>query len=118
MVAERLLNISNDVVTVEKYYIMPNHVHAILSITGEGTTQGSFPTAISEIVRRFKTITTKLCIDGVKSGEYPPFEKKVWQESFHDHVIRNEQDYLDIWQYIDQNPLKWEEDCFREYENY
>lgn len=112
MVEERLLNISNNVISVEKYCIMPNHVHAILSIVGDGTTQGSFPTTISEVVQRFKTITTKLYINGVKNGEYPTFDKKIWQKSFHDHVIRNEQDYLEVWKYIDENPLKWEEDCF------
>ena len=39
-------------------------------------------------------------------------EKKVWQRSFHDHVIRNQKRYERIWQYIDNNPQKWEEDCF------
>ena len=36
----------------------------------------------------------------------------VWQRSFHDHIIRDEKDYLKIWQYIDENPSKWEQDCF------
>ena len=109
MVEERLLNIATDTVFVEKYCIMPDHIHTILLISGDGTTQGSFPTTISETVQRFKTITTKLYIDGVKNGDYPPFDKKIWQKSFHDHIIRNEQDYQDVWNYIDENPLKWEE---------
>ena len=111
MVEARLLNSSNGMISVDKYCIMPNHIHAILSITRDGTTQGSFPT-VSEIVQRFKTITTKLYVDGVKSGDYPTFDKKIWQKSFHDHIIRNEQEYLELWQYIDGNPSKWEEDCF------
>ena len=102
MVEERLLNISNGVVAIVKYCIMPNHIHAILSIAMDGTTQGSFPTTVSEVVQRFKTITTKLYIDGVKNGDYPTFDKKIWQKSFHDHVIRNEQDYQEIWKYIDE----------------
>ena len=36
----------------------------------------------------------------------------VWQKSFHDHIIRTEQDYQMVWQYIENNPLKWEEDIF------
>ena len=36
----------------------------------------------------------------------------IFQRSYHDHVIRDEADYLRIWQYIDTNPAKWEEDCF------
>ena len=34
----------------------------------------------------------------------------VWQKGFYDHVIRSEQDYLDIWNYIEGNPGKWTED--------
>ncbi|MEG1894883.1 MAG: transposase, partial [Oscillospiraceae bacterium] len=112
MIEQRLLNATKDTVSVEKYCIMPNHIHAIFLISGNGTTQGSFPTAVSDIVQRFKTITTKLYINGVKNGDYPQFNKKIWQKSFHDHIIRNEHDYLEIWQYIDENPLKWKDDCF------
>ena len=36
--------------------------------------------------------------------------KTLWQRSFYDHVIRNKEDYLHIWKYIDDNPAKWAED--------
>ena len=36
----------------------------------------------------------------------------IWQKSFHDHVIRSEEDYRTIWEYIDTNPYRWQEDCF------
>ena len=36
--------------------------------------------------------------------------RKIWQRSYYDHIIRNEADYLRIWQYIDTNPAKWVED--------
>ena len=36
----------------------------------------------------------------------------VWQRSYYDHIIRNETDYLKIWNYIDENPLKWEFDKY------
>ena len=36
----------------------------------------------------------------------------IWQRSYHDHVNRNENDYLEIWNYIDTNPARWREDCF------
>lgn len=38
--------------------------------------------------------------------------RKIFQRSFNDHIIRGEQDYLEIWQYIDSNPAKWKEDKF------
>lgn len=37
---------------------------------------------------------------------------KIWQRSFHDHIIRSDEDYLRIAEYIYNNPGKWEEDCF------
>ena len=110
MLFRSFLNIAKESsINIDKYVFMPNHIHAILTINYDGTTQGSFPT-VSEMVQRFKTITTKKYIDGVKSDIYPPFEKKIWQKSFYDHIIRNEKSYLEIWQYIDENPLKWQED--------
>jgi hypothetical protein len=42
-----------------------------------------------------------------KIGDMP-----VWQRSFHDHVIRDRRDYEKIAKYINENPLKWQHDCF------
>jgi hypothetical protein len=36
----------------------------------------------------------------------------IWQKLFHDHIIRNEKEYKNIWEYIDTNQLKWQEDCY------
>lgn len=96
-------------VAVDKYVVMPNHVHSIIVINHDGTTRGSFPT-LSEYIHRLKMITTKSYIDGVKAGKYPSFEKAIWQKSFFDHIIRNKKEYLQVWKYIDENPLKWETD--------
>ena len=38
--------------------------------------------------------------------------KNIFQRSYHDHIIRNDKDYKNIWEYIDRNPVKWNEDCF------
>ena len=56
----------------------------------------SFPT-ISEYMQRFKSLTTKLYIDGVNKGIYPPFDNKIWKKSFYDHITRNEKEYQDTW---------------------
>ena len=52
-------------------------------------------------------MTTNEYINGVKSGGFPPFEKRIWQRSFHDHVIRDEEDLNRVREYIQNNPLKW-----------
>ena len=51
-------------------------------------------------------------IGELKSYTTYKFGDDLWQRSFHDHIIRNEHDYLKIWEYIDNNPLKWELDCY------
>ena len=85
-------------ITVDKYVIMPNHIHLMIRI--DGMMWASSPTTISDIVRSIKILTTK------ETG------KSIFQRSFHDHIIRNEADYLKIWNYIDTNPAKWTDDCF------
>lgn len=66
------------------------------------------------MIQWYKTMTTNACIRAVKEGRMPPFDGHLWQASFYDHVVRNERDYLRIWQYIDENPLRWTEDIYYE----
>ena len=37
-------------------------------------------------------------------------EKGIWQRKYYDHIIRNEKEYLAIWDYIETNPAKWAQD--------
>lgn len=92
-----------------KYVIMPNHFHAIIVI--DRADMESAPT-VSEVIQSFKRQTTIEYIKLVKTGVLPPFDKAIWQRSFYDHIIRNENDYNEIWQYIDHNPQQWKEDKF------
>ena len=41
-----------------------------------------------------------------------PHTGKVWQSSFYDHIVRNDADHRNIWQYISGNPSRWADDCF------
>ena len=93
------INIKYENVTVDKYVIMPNHIHFIIFL--HGTMWASSPTKnIETIIRSFKTMVTK------------EIGFSIWQRSYHDHIIRDEKDYQKIWEYIDTNPLKWNLDCF------
>ena len=89
-------------VTIDKYVVMPDHLHLIVTIK-ERHTGRSLP----DVMRFFKTMTTNEYIRGVKDGTLTPFGGKLWQKSYYDHVIRNQQDYNEIWQYIENNPLKY-----------
>ena len=93
------INIKYENVTVDKYVIMPNHIHLIIFLNG--TMKASSPTNnIESIIRSLKTMITK------------EVGYSIWQRSFHDHIIRDKNDYQKIWEYIDTNVLKWEQDCF------
>lgn len=114
-------------VALHQFVVMPNHFHAIVEIThrrGElhspndnlspdnknnlnETQKGVFNTplrspsqTLGAIVRGFKSVVSK------NAGF------SVWQRNYHEHIIRNEQSYFKISEYIENNPLKWEEDCF------
>lgn len=101
IVNEAILNIPNHypAVSVDHYTVMPNHIHLLQINTDEGGRAMLAPT-VSVVVQQMKGYVTK------------QIGYSVWQKLFHDHVIRGEQDYQKIWEYIDHNPMKWVEDCF------
>ena len=81
-------------VFVDKYVIMPNHIHLLLRIEEHGA-QGSAHPTVSAVIRALKVMVRK------RIGISP------FQRSFHDHIIRGDDDYQETWQYIENNPLKW-----------
>ena len=66
--------------------------------------------SLSDLMQRFKSLTTSEYIRGVKERGWPPFPGKLWQRGFYEHVIRNEDDLADIREYIVNNPAKWADD--------
>ncbi len=102
IVERAIQNIPNHypVVSVDNYAVMPNHIHLLLQIHTDEHGRAMLAPTISVVVQQFKGIVTK------------QLGYSIWQKLFHDHIIRGEQDYQKIWQYIDGNPSKWEEDCF------
>jgi REP element-mobilizing transposase RayT len=55
-------------------------------------------------------MTTNEYIRGVKNLGWEPFYKKLWQRNYWEHIIRNENSYQNISNYIINNPSKWNED--------
>ena len=90
-------------VSVEKYVIMLNHVHLIVMLlhkNGPSRTPAPTNMRLPSLISTLKRFTNRVA--GVS----------LWQRSYYDHVIRNEADYLRIWQYIDENPIKWQSDDY------
>ena len=85
-------------VSVEKHVIMPDHIHILLRI--DNGTGNPSPT-LGNIIGWYKYQVTK----EVNRQNYTAGEK-LFQRSYYDHVIRNQQDYNAVWEYIEQNPRK------------
>lgn len=102
IVEEAILSISKHypMISVDNYVVMPNHIHLLLQIHTDENGRAMLAPTISKVVQQMKGYVSK------KIGT------SIWQKLFHDHVIRGKQDYLKIWEYIDNNPKQWELDCF------
>lgn len=101
VVQKCLLQVTGDV-KVDKFVVMPNHVHLLLTVDSCGSSQAPNPTngAVPKFVSLFKRRCNRV------------WGRNIWQRSFYDHVVRNEKEYLRIWTYIDTNPAKWQDDRY------
>ena len=100
------ISVAYQAVHVDKYTIMPNHIHMILClknnecITEKNPGRALCAPTISTVINQFKGSVTK------------QIGFSIWQKSYHDRIIRDESEYQKIWQYIDQNPAHWQDDCY------
>ena len=96
-------------VTIDRYVIMPNHVHLIAVITEEDVLR-----EIHESTLQSRSIMSKLIgyikMNASKAIRQHYGDVAVWQRGYHDHVIRNQEDYVALAEYIQTNPLRWELD--------
>jgi REP element-mobilizing transposase RayT len=84
-------------VFVDTYVIMPDHIHLLLVLQAQDGRAMRAPT-VSQIVCQMKGYVTKQIGDSI------------WQKLFYDHIIRNDQQYQSIREYIESNPVKWRDD--------
>ena len=87
-------------ISVDHAVIMPNHIHLLLQIKTDAGGRSMIAPTISTAVRLMKGAVSK------RVGS------SVWQKGFYDHVVRNDGDYREIWNYIEGNPGRWTEDRF------
>ena len=107
-------DIYNDV-TVDSSIIMPNHVHMILTLRKPGENGRSYGVNIAETRRNGRPMaapTISRIVNQFKGSVSKQLGYSIWQKLFHDRIIRNEEEYIRIAQYIEQNPKCWKDDCF------
>ena len=124
-------------IDLDEYIVMPNHIHGIIVINDIGRRRGepmcspepkgkhvyfqgrhiglplrsqeSEP-KLGQIIQWFKTMTTNYYIQGIKTNNWPRFDKKLWQRNYYEHIIRNQKSLDDIRKYIKFNPYNWDRD--------
>lgn len=110
-------------IIMDTYIIMPNHFHAIiinigdsvgadLCVCPENKTGEHIGSPLHRVIQWLKTMTTNEYIRGVKSLNWIPFDKKLWQRNYYEHIIRNEKAYDKIAEYILSNPHNWVNDDY------
>ena len=99
--------INDNYITVDivKHVIMPNHVHMIVLLLSTSICDDKASMSLQSVIGNFKSFTTKRYNDIQKTNN-----RSLWQRSYYDRIIRDEQEYNDVWRYIDENPLQWEVD--------
>ncbi|MCU0436960.1 MAG: transposase [Raineya sp.] len=100
-----------------QWVIMPNHLHFLIEIVTSVDTHCSAylqqqtlhrkPRSISSFVAVFKSSVTKRIR---KSQNYEG--QKIWQNNYHDHIVRNQDSFNKIYNYIGNNPMMWQKDKF------
>jgi len=102
IVDSAIKNIENiyDNISVDNYVIMPNHLHLLLQIHSTPNGRPMVSPTIERAIQQMKGYVSK------------QIGKTIWQSRFYDHVIRGDEDYKEIWEYIDTNPQKWCDDEF------
>jgi len=90
---------------LHEFVVMPNHFHGIIELKKNDSILG-------EIIGAYKSITTNQYINGVKENNWLPFDYRLWQRNYYEHVIRNEVSHQKITDYIEHNPAKWCDDKY------
>lgn len=90
-------------VFIDKYIIMPNHIHLLIYI---GNTDDIKAPTVGNVIGWLKYAITKQFNSDMNTNQ------RIFQRSYHDHIIRNEKSYIVISDYIEKNPQVWEQDCF------
>ncbi|MFA6008520.1 MAG: transposase [Desulfobacteraceae bacterium] len=107
----------NPSVDLNAFVIMPNHIHGVVVIESKRADMGHFGTGLepgpthglTEIVRQLKTFSSKR----INQFRQTP-GIQVWQRNYFEHIIRNDEEWNSVREYIMFNPAKWDEDVENE----
>jgi len=110
--------------------LMPNHFHALVVLDRGGEScirpvyappdqgehkvrpygkrpWGTAAGSIGRIIQAFKSITTRLYLQGIRDCGWQPLSGKLWQRNYYEHIVLDEEEWQRIFDYIAANPINW-----------
>jgi len=113
-------------VKLSEFVIMPNHIHGIIRLSDRGESHSPYKNESHERKGVFKTPPRPpqspsnnigAIVRGYKSSVTRQFgllgfNEKLWQRNYYEHIIRNEKSCYQISEYIQTNPVKWQDDKY------
>jgi putative transposase len=93
-------------VILDEFIVMPNHFHGIIYISPNSLDR---PT-LGRIIGAFKSITNNNYMTGVNIQNWQPFNKRLWQRNYYEHIVRDDSALEKIQGYIQNNPATWQID--------
>jgi putative transposase len=91
-------------VDLDAHAVMPDHFHGLVLLGCSLSMEVTPPVSVSRVIQWFKTMTTAEYFRGVKTVGWPRVDRRLWQRSFHERVVRTEKEFDAIRLYIDSNP--------------
>ena len=107
MIAKTLMSIPDVFPESElvDFVVMPDHAHTIIGIDND--IHNLLRPSLGQMLGWFKGTTRHQYSVGVKTLEWPRYEKSLWLHGYHDHIIRNDVEFANCMNYIEQNPIRW-----------
>ncbi|MEM9162897.1 MAG: transposase [Cyanobacteria bacterium P01_F01_bin.4] len=119
-------------IILDAFVVMPNHFHGLITLQNlvgvplvdtldrlrncpinRNVMVDKVPiegVRLGDIVGAFKSITTHVYTAGVKCHGWEPFQKRLWQRNYYEHIVRNETSLETLRRYVLNNPTMWIED--------
>ena len=94
------INAKYNYICINSYVIMPNHIHILCEIKEYKNSKFSYNATIPFVISTLKRLTNK------------EFRENIWQRNYYEHIVRNEEEYQKILEYIQNNPINWEKDKY------
>ena len=98
-------------VSVDCSVVMPNHLHLLVGISVRLSDEQNSE-AVGDVVRWLKNSSVRRYGVGVREQGWIPYDGRLWQKSYHDHIVRNEKELETLRAYIANNVYMWKKDKF------